>query len=183
MRVAFQFIILLFTTITSFGQLPNRTFKKIGQNPVIFLDRVETEMSALQTLGPYDISNVSIVESKKAKKLLGDKGVDGAIYVTTVKAAKILYWNYLKSKSEEYRQLIDTPQADTVVQYILNGKPLSDTAAPGSLFLINDKNFKSLDIIDKSSGKFLMDNVIPKRYLVIITAKRPKGLVKKTSPR
>jgi hypothetical protein len=136
-------------------------------------------MSALQTLNPFDISNIGIVKPKKAKKLLGDKGVDGAIYITTVKAAKVNYWNYFSTKSDEYKHLFNSPLADTAVQYILNGEALSDTAAPGSLFLINDKNFKTINVIDKQDGKYLMDNVVLKRYLVVITAKRPKGLVKK----
>jgi len=153
--------------------------KKMGQNPIVFLDSVETEMNSLQTLNPFDISNISIVKPKKAKKLLGDKGLDGAIYVTTVKAAKVIYWNYLSSKSNEYGRLFNSPQADTTAQYILNGEALSDSASSGSLFLINDKNFKTINVIDKEDGKYLMDNVIPKRYIIVITAKRPKGLLKK----
>lgn len=179
MRTAFTFIILFLLTATSLGQIPKKAMKKMGQNPIVFLDRVETEMSSLQAHNPFDISNISIVKPKKAKKLLGDKGVDGAIYVTTVKAAKVSYWNYFSSKSDEYKHLFNSLQADTAVQYLLNGEALSDTAAPGSLFLINDKNFKTINIIDKEDGKYLMDNVIPKRYLVVITAKRPKGLVKR----
>ena len=179
MRTAFTFIILLLLTVSSFGQLPKKTMKKMGQNPIVFLDSVETEMSSIQTLNPFDISNISVVKPKKAKNLLGDKGVDGAIYVTTIKAAKITYWNYFSSKSEEYKRFFNSPQADTAVQYILNGEALSDSAAPGSLFLINDNSFKTINVIDKADGKYLMDNVIPKRYIVVITAKRPKGLVKK----
>ncbi|NCU06236.1 MAG: hypothetical protein GXC73_19950 [Chitinophagaceae bacterium] len=179
MRTAFTFIIFVLLTTTSFGQLPKKAMKKMGQNPIVFLDSVESEISSLQTLNPFDISNISIVRPKKAKKLLGDKGVDGAIYVTTVKAAKTIYWNYLNSKSDEYGRIFNSPQADTTAQYVLNGEALSDSAAPGSLFLINDKNFKTINIIDKQDGKYLMDNVIPKRYIVIITAKRPKRLVKK----
>jgi hypothetical protein len=165
--------------VASFGQLPKKAMKKMGQNPIVFLDSVESEMNFLQTLNPFDISNIILVKPKKAKKLLGDKGVDGAIYVMTVKAAKTIYWNYLSSKSDEYRRLFNSPQADTTAQYVLNGEPLPDSATPGSLFLINDKNFKTINIIDKEDGKYLMDNVVPKRYIVIITAKRPKGLVKK----
>ena len=179
MRTAFTFFILLLLTATSYGQLPKRAMKKMGQNPIIFLDSAQTGMNSLQNLNPFDISNIAVVKPKKAKKLLGDKGVDGAIYVTTVKAAKVIYWNYLSSKSDEYKQLFNSPQADTTAQYLLNGEALSDSAAPGSLFLINDKNFKTINIIDKADGKYLMDNVIPKRYIVVISAKRPKGLVKK----
>jgi hypothetical protein len=177
MRTAFTFIIFIFLTASSVGQLPKNAMKKMGEYPILFLDSVETEMSVLQVLNPFDISNISVVKPKKAKKLLGAKGADGAIYVTTVKAAKIIYWNYFRTKSYEYRQLLNTPQADTIIQYILNGEPLPDNAAPRSLFLITDKNFESLDVIDKE--KLLSDNVIPKRYLVSIRAKRPKGLKKK----
>jgi hypothetical protein len=179
MQTAFTFIILFFLTATSFGQLPKKAMRKMGQNPIVFLDSIETEMSALQTLNPFDISNIGIVKPKKAKKLLGDKGVDGVIYVTTIKAAKQIYWTFLCGKSGKYKQLIASPNGDTVVQYILNGQPLSDSATPGTLFLITDKYFKSLDIVDKEDGRFMMDNIYPKRYIVVITAKRPKGLVKK----
>jgi hypothetical protein len=165
--------------VTSFGQLPKRAMKKMGQNPMLFLDSVETDMKALQTLNPFDISNISIVKPKKAKKVLGGKGVEGAIYVTTVSAAKVIYWNYLSSKSDQYRSIFNSPQADTTAQYVLNGEALSDSASPGSLFLISDKNFKAINVIDKQDGKYFIDNVVPKRYFVIITAKRPKGLVKK----
>ena len=155
--------------------------KGIGKNPVLFIDSTEVDMNAFQAFYPFDISNISIVKPKKAKKLLSDKGVDGAIYVTTIKSAKQTYWNFLSTKSDKYKQLIPTPTADTIIQYILNGQALSDSSAAGTLFLLTDKNFKSLDIIDKEDGKFLMDNVYPKRYIVIITAKRFKGQVKTKS--
>ena len=93
MRTAFTFIMLLLLTATSFGQLPKKAMKKMGQNPIVFLDSMETEMSALKTLNPFDILNIGIVKPKKAKKLLGDKGVDGAIYVTTVKETKLIIGN------------------------------------------------------------------------------------------
>ncbi|MCW3074798.1 MAG: hypothetical protein JWP69_1867 [Flaviaesturariibacter sp.] len=179
MRTAFILILFLLLTMTSFGQLPKKAMIKMGENPIVFLDSIETDMSEMQTLNPFDISNISIVKPQKAKKLLGNKGVDGAIYVTTVRAAKLIYWNYLRLKSDEYERCFNTPQADTTAQYVLNGEALTDSAVPGSLFLINDKNFKAINIIDKEEGKYLMDNVVPKRYIVIITAKRHKGLVKK----
>lgn len=179
MRKLFTCIIFLFLTATSLGQLPKKVMKNLGPNPIVFLDSLEISMRKLEKLNPSDISNIGILKRKKAKKLLGDQGVDGAIYVTTVKAAKTIYWNFFKNKSDEYKQLLNSPQADTIVQYILNGEALSDSAVPGSLFLINENSFKSIIIIDKANPKFLMDNVFPKRYIVVITSKRPKGLVKK----
>jgi hypothetical protein len=177
MRTYLTYILFLLTA-NSFGQLPKKTMRKMGQSPILFLDSVETNINLLQTLNPFDISNISILKPKKAKKVLGDKGVDGAIYVTTIKAAKVIYWNYLSSKSKEYGRLFDSPQADTTAHYILNGEALTDSVAPGSLFLVNNKTFKTINIIDKEDGKYLMDKVILKRFIVIITAKQPKGLVK-----
>ncbi len=153
----------------------------MGQNPALFVDSMEVDMNAFQALNPFDISNISIVKPSKAKKVLGEKGTDGAIYVTTVKSAKETYWTFFSGKSEKFKEIITSPDADTIVQYILNGQALSDSSALGTLFLITDKNFKSLDIIGKEDGRFLMDNVYPKRYLVVIRAKRPKGLVKTTT--
>ena len=181
MRAFLLILSFCILTVTSFGQLPKKTMKKMGQNPILFIDSMEVDMSAFQALNPFDISNVSIVKPKKAKKLLGDKGMDGAIYVTTVKSAKQFYWTFLSNKSENYKLLIPSPIADTAVQYILNGQALSDSSTAGTLFLLTDKNFKSLNIIDKADGKYLMDNVYPKRYIVVITAKRFKGLVKTKS--
>jgi len=181
MQTAFTFIMLVLLTGTSFGQFPKKAMKGMGLNPIVFLDSLESDITFLQALNPFDISNISIVKPGKAKRLLGDKGLDGAIYVTTVKAAKTIYWSYFISKSEEYGRFFNSPQADTIAQYVLNGELLSDSAAPGSLFLISNKNFKTLHVIDKEDGKYLMDHVAFKRYIVIITAKRPKGLLKKTT--
>ena len=177
MQTAITFIIFFFLAATSFAQFPKKANKRMGQNPIVFLDSIEIEKSVLQKINPFDISNISIVKPRKAKKLLGHRGVDGAVYITTITAAKISYWNYFRTKSHEYRQLLNSPQADTIVQYVLNGEALSDTAAVGSLFLITDKNFKRLDIIDKE--KLLSDNVVPKRYIIAITAKHPRGVVRK----
>lgn len=181
MRISLLILFFCVSTTASFGQIPKKSMKKMGQNPVLFVDSMEVDMSAFQVLNPFDISNISIVKPKKAKKLLGDKGVDGAIYVTTIKSAKKIYWTFLSNKSEKYKQLVPSPTADTIVQYILNGEVLSDSSVIGTLFLLTDKNFKSLDIIDKEDGKFPMDNAYPKRYIVVITAKHFKGLVKTKS--
>jgi len=176
MRPAITIIAALILTLTSFGQLPKKVIKGIGQNPIIFVDSVEVSFDSAKTLNPFDISDISIVKPKKAKKLLSDKGSDGAIYVTTVKAAKKAYWTFFSAKSDAYKQLVISPQADTIVQYILNGQPLSDSAAPGKLFLITDKNFKAIEVIDKEM--LPSASVSPKRYVVAVRAKYPKGLVK-----
>jgi hypothetical protein len=176
MRPVFVIIALLILAVTSFGQFPKKAMKKMGLNPVVFVDSLDVDMDSLRALNPFDISNISIVKPKRAKRLIGDRGIDGAIYITTVKSAKQIYWTFFKAKSEAYKQLLNSPQADTIVQYVLNGQLLSDRAAPGELFLITDRNFRYIEVIEKE--KPLNDNVLSKRYLVVIKATHPKGLVK-----
>jgi hypothetical protein len=176
MKKYFIATIILIWTATTFGQIPEKLNKKMGSSPVFFLDSVQIDMDTLWTISPLDISNIRILIPRKAKKILGDKGVDGAVYVTTVKFARSIYWTFFSSRSSDYKELLKTPESDTIVQYVLNGEALSDSAAPGSLVLVDKNTFKSLAILDKE--KLLSDDIIPKRYLVAITAKRPKGLLK-----
>lgn len=176
MRIPLTLLTLVLLTSAAFGQIPKRALKKMGMFPIFFLDSMEIGRSELEKLDPFDISNITIVTPKKAKKLLDDKGADGAVYITTVKFARFTYWNYFRTRSVEYKQLFPTRQADTLVEYVLNGQVLSDAVAPGSLFLISNKNLKKINILakEKSPG----DTFTHKQYVVAITAKRPKGLVK-----
>lgn len=174
-RVLF-FIILLFFTETSIGQISKKVMKKMGLNPVIFLDSIETEMNVLQTLNPLDISNIDIVRPKRAKNLLGYKGIDGVIYITTIKFVKEIFWKYLSTKSDKLKQILISPQSDSTIECILNGKSLSEKKAPGILYLINDKNFKTIDIYDRKMS--LHHRVTEKRYLVLIKVRHPKRITR-----
>jgi hypothetical protein len=158
------------------GQSIENKTKKFGSNPTVFLDSIETTMSELKDLNPMDISNITLVQPKNAKKLLGDKGIDGAMYVTTKKSARDIYWKFFSSKSVDYKNLLPNAQADTIVQYVLNGIALSDSTVSGDLFLIANDRFKSITVVDKD--KMQWDKVYPKRYMVVVSAKRPKGLIK-----
>ena len=145
--------------------------------PILFLHSAETNMAELRGLDPFNISNITILTPKKAKKLLGDKGYDGAVYVTTIKAAKLRNWIFFKEKSGKYNQLLNSPQADTIVQYVLNGHPLTDSTVPGKLFVIDNKNFKWLHVVDKENEKTFY--VTTKWYIILIKATHPnKGLIK-----
>jgi hypothetical protein len=170
-------LLVIFVTGSLPGQIDKVLSKKMGKYPILFLDSAETNIGKLNGLNPFDISNINIVKPKRARKYLGDRGIDGAIYVTTKNAAKIRNWNFLKSKSEVYSQQINSPQADTVVQYVVNGVFLTDSSAAGSLFLVTEKNFKKLKIIDRQVDR--TEYPTSKRFIVMISARRPnKGLVK-----
>jgi len=161
---------------SSNGQLPEKMAKKMGPNPVLFRDSVEITIDTLKAISPFDVADISIVIPKKAKKFLGDKGADGAVYVTTIKAAKLRNWNYLNSKSDKYNKAITSPDADTLCQYVLNKRSLTEKEAPGTIFLIRDKNFKRLNFI--VNGVVSEDSAHTKQFQVYLFAKRPKGLLK-----
>jgi len=118
------------------------------------------------------IAVVSIVVPKKARRLLGAKGNEGALYVMTLQAARLANWKYFTSRCQDYAEVITNPEADTLVTYILNGVVLEEAKATGELLAIRDREVKSIDLIDKE--KLMVDNVHPRRYIVAIKARKPK---------
>ena len=124
----------------------------MGPFPLLFLDSVEVKMSTLEKVNPMDISTVRILVPKKAKRTLGERGCDGAIYVTTVQFAKWNYWKFLSSKSTEYLKRVPNPDLDTSIVYILNDTVLSKNPS-GSLFYLNKRNFKKLFILNQPGLK------------------------------
>lgn len=176
MRFNIILFAIIFLNTYSFGQLSEKQLEKLGMNPILFLDSVETDLENLKTISPFNISNIDIMSKKKVEKYFGDRGFDGAVYVTTVQAAKKKYWNFLRNKSPEYKEIVNSPQADTIVQYIVNGETLSEGAAPGTLFSISDHHFKNMRIIDTKKNE--PQNISLKRYLVVIKARKVKGRVK-----
>lgn len=55
MRTVLLILSLCFFTTASFGQLPKKAMKKMGQNPVLFIDSTEVDMTAFQAL--FDTPN------------------------------------------------------------------------------------------------------------------------------
>lgn len=144
----------------------------MGTYLILFLDSVEISGAVFQSINPMDISNITVLLPKTAKKNLGEKGRDGAVYTTTIKFAKQTYWAFFGEKSEAYKQLFSSPRVDSTALYIINGKEIPDDKAPGELFSVANKNFKTINVIDKE--KQTWDNVSTKRYVVVITAKPSK---------
>lgn len=157
---------------TSRGQIPEKISKKMGPFPVLFLDSVETKMSILEEVNPMNISNIEILIPKTAKRSLGERGGDGAIYVTTVKFAKLNYWKFLSDNSNEYLKRIPNPDSDTSAIYILNDSVLTKNPS-GSLFLLNKRNFKRLNILDQPELEEKY-GVADKQFGVIIKSKKVK---------
>ena len=146
----------------------------IPDNSVFFVDSTPTDFLTIEKLNPFEISNISIVKSEKNLSLNQEN--ECSIYITTVSFAKRHYWSFFREKSKQYKDIVLTPNGDSVIKYILNGKLLSDTSA-GSLFLINNLVLKKIKVISKEKliRRYHETN---KNYGVIVKTKRVKGLVK-----
>jgi hypothetical protein len=79
---------------------------------------------------------------------LGEDGKDGVVYIFTKKYVKSKYWLYFQSKSNDYKKLVPSPEADTTIQYVLNKRVLKENFE-GDLFLVDDTIFKSIRLLSK----------------------------------
>jgi hypothetical protein len=117
---------------------------------------------------------VSILKPKKVRKLLGRKGDDIVIYVTTIKSGVKTYFSFFRAYPGTFNQFSGSPETDTMVQNILDGEPFVVNAVPGYLIFASDDNLESFKIIDRKGV-----SINPKRYIIVLTNKRPKKLIKK----
>lgn len=155
------------------AQSPKRVIKKLGENPVFFIDSVNVDKDDLQKYDPNEISSVTVFKNKEAIALLGDDGKDGVIYIETKIFSRKRYWRYFASKSSEYKEHVN-PTDDTNVQYILNDRVLVKDSS-GDLASIDDKIFKSIKFISKEelSKKYNIEN---KDFGFQILSETPKNL-------
>lgn len=172
-------LFLLFTTFTmslTFGQSPKNIIKKLGTDPIFFIDSINVDSSEMQKYDPQQISLVTVYKDKNAIDLMGEDGKDGVIYIETKKFSEKRFKNYFKSKSNEYSKLLASEKNESNFIYILNGKLLSENYE-GDLASINDKVFVSLKIISKDDlEKFY--KVSDKSYGILINSDVPDNLYK-----
>src|SRR5688572_494040 len=170
-----SFVFLLIPLI-GFCQSPKRMIKKIGNDPVYFIDSVNVEQSEMMNYDPSEISIVNVYKDKDALELMGDEGKDGVIYIETKNFVKKRYWRYFCTKSNEYAKAIPNYTEDKEVQYILNDRIL-DKDFEGDLALIDDSIFKGLRIVNATDLKKKY-KVKDKSIGVIIKSDTPKNLYK-----
>jgi hypothetical protein len=143
----------------------NNQYKKLFDDPVFFIDSLNVTRVDLQNYQPTDIAVVTVYKDTNAIKLVGPQGRDGAVYIETKKFARNKYWSFFKSKSAKYLKVVSSPESDSSVVYILNGKVLSANFE-GDLAGIDDKSFIDLQVIDKS--KLLSDYGIKDKSIGIV---------------
>jgi len=163
-------------TLAVFGQKPKKVIKKLGNDPVFFIDSVNVDKSEMMKYKPEEIAQVSVYKDSNAIKLVGPEGKDGAVYIETKAFAKKRYWSYFKTKSVEYGNVVPTPEADSSIQYVLNERILK-TNFEGDLSLIEDNIFQEIKIIDKEKLEKEF-GITDKQYGVIIKSNKPKDLYK-----
>lgn len=161
-------------TLSVFAQSPKKAIKKLGNDPVFFIDSINVDKEELEKYNPLEIATVSVYKGKEAIALVGPEGKDGAVYIETKAFGSTKYIRYFKTKSQDYAKIVDSPLKDSSVQYILNGRILKENFE-GDLSLIDDKVFKSIKLIDKTTLEKEF-NVSGKEYGVVIESYVPEDL-------
>ena len=149
-------------------------YKQLFNEPVFFIDSVNVTRIEMQEYQATDISVVTVYKDTNAIKHVGEQGKFGAVYIETKKFTRNKYWNYFKSKSAEYLNIIRTPESDSSVVYILNGNVLKINFE-SDLSVINDKNFIALTIIDRQKLNSVY-KISDKSFGVVILTK-PKDKI------
>jgi len=165
-------ILLIFVVSSSCFAQSNPFLAKIDNQTVFFIDSQRVQQKEINKYRPTDIASVSVIKDKAAIDLIGPDGKNGVVFIETKEFAKTKYLRYLKSKSQEYAAIINSLKSDSSIQYILNGRILKNNFA-GDLSLIDDKNFKSIHVIDKITLQNQY-KIVDREYGVIIEADMPK---------
>ncbi len=137
-------------------------------DPIFFMDSIRINKGVLNAYEPNEIAMVSVLKADHAIKIAGPEGENGVIYIFTKEFAKKIYWYYFKSKSSSYVKVVPSYDKDSDVVYILNNKVLTRDYE-GDLYMINDKTFIELKVIDKRALKKEF-NLSNKKWGVVIKA-------------
>jgi hypothetical protein len=121
-----------------------------SDDPVFFLDGVRMNKDSLTTVNPNEIAAIDIYKDSNAVRLAGPEGVNGVVFITTKHFARNKYWHLFSSHSAAYRKAVPSPEADSTVTYVLNGKVLSKDIE-GGLFAIEPGDFRDLQVIDAAA--------------------------------
>ena len=130
----------------------NHEYDQLFSDPVFFLDSVNVTRIELQKYQPTDFAFITVYKDTNAIKLVGPQGKFGAVYIETKTFARNKYWNFLKSKSNDYLKAVPSAENDKNVVYVLNDKILK-TNYEADLSTISETNFTDIKVIDKKTLK------------------------------
>lgn len=173
----FRFLFLFaacLNAITLFCQTPDEDSRNIKDLPLYYLDSVITTKAGLEKIDPADVANIFVYKGKDALNIPGNiEKKNKVVFIETKKFAQKRYWNYFKSKSQEYVKVVPSPDDDRMIQYILNNRLLKSDYE-GELSGVNDWNFQSIEILPKDSlmAKY---GIYRKNFGVHIRVKEPES--------
>lgn len=143
------FLVFAMVALAS-GQNDTTNTPEVSDDAVIFLDGVNANKADIEDHDPTEIAFITIVKGGDANHTTNSR--KDAIYVYTKKYAREQYWNYFKSKSPRYAEIVQLPGLDTHVVYIINGSVLEENVE-SLLYDVNDSNFIDLKVIDEKELK------------------------------
>lgn len=133
--------------------------------PFYFLDSVQVIASELAEVNP---KNIVYMSELKNKDLHGGWSIN-SIFLETKAFVRNRYW-LVFSQDAAYRKLVPSPEEDTQVVYIFNGKVLN-VEPEKSLAWVNFRTFGGLTILDKAALE-LQYGVKGKKHGVIVQQKK-----------
>jgi len=87
-------------------------------DPLFFIDSIRVNRRVLENYQPSEIASLTVYKDANAIKRVGPEGKNGLIYIETKAFARQRYWQYFKSKSNDYAKAVPAPENDSSVQYI-----------------------------------------------------------------
>jgi len=168
MRQFFLILVPMFLTASlALGQTDSTDTYELSEDALILLDEVPVNKADMEEYDPTEIAFITIVKGKDLHGPTG--GSKETIYVYTKKYARQHYWNYFKSKSPRYVEIVPMPGVENDVAYILNGNVLEENIE-SLLYDINDSNFGDLKVIGEKELKKKF-KVKGKKWGVVLTVK------------
>jgi TonB-dependent SusC/RagA subfamily outer membrane receptor len=133
----------------------------VPKTPLIIIDGKISPDSVIR-ISPEAIESTTILKDASATAIYGYRGAAGVTLITT-KALVDSYQNKLGSLCKEYKAYIAGNPGKNKINYILNDKPVTDTATrvPRAVFGYQLKSIKKVQFISSSD-----------KPIVKITAKR-----------
>lgn len=170
MRLITIITLSLLSLSNSIGQVQEKPNSK---NTDSAFDTLKCDTLKVDSSITLEIPNVVALNYKEAASLFGKSGKDTATYLTTIKLGKQTYCSFFRTKPRAFDQFASSPESDKMIESIVNGEPYSVYTDSKYLFFVTDQNFKNFDAIDEGGM-----SIGQKRYILLITNKRPKKLIK-----
>jgi len=149
--------------------------KKLGPDPLYFIDSVKISKDDLKNLDAKTICSLTVLTDTDATNKFGPNARDGVVLLVTKAQAKRNYIRFFRRKSTHYDSLMNKMKSDSTFQYIINDKiKIDGNNSEGDLAAINDDLFISLEILsaDDLKNKY---SIIDKSVGVLIRCRKPKN--------